>query len=333
MSWSLERNGKTLLTQIQIDTIDLQDQHSPSAQDHSRRPLHTDDKGHGYHQAAELRHVQHERSAEEHSLSNSWTNVSGLSEEPPSEDDDEVFGNGDRHMEDHMMHQNGGMEDDSDEDGNEEYDDDGGDRMSSSPSISDGGLLHFTWPRRVSSLTPISSFVDDDSIKDISAMSPSTYVVSESSTLSLSPGPPGSPASPEWQEAAGDKSNGVVEQADQEVLPSCSTPFHMSPKNSSAFLQSTSSLSAGFYPLGKLECQHHTSVSLDPEETQSSGSNGYYDEKDFDGVPLLIGDELELFQPRSKLESSPSVMDLSLALEPDRNPFIEKTDTHQRESV
>src|ERR1700750_2372509 len=105
---------KMMLTQYRLDTIDLQDQSSPSAQDHSRKHLQTDNLGHGYHQAAELRHVQNERAAEEMSLTNSWTNVSGLSEEPPSEDEDEMFANGD-HVDEQMLHQNG-MEHDHDDD-------------------------------------------------------------------------------------------------------------------------------------------------------------------------------------------------------------------------
>ena len=152
------------LTIAYPDTIDLQDQTAPSAQDHSRSPYHQPSLGHGPaapHQASELRHAHNERVAEETALSHAWNNAHNLSEEPPSEDDD-MYMNGHNLDGDTLLPQNGGMltngdDHGMDEDGDDSMDDDGMDKISSSPSISDGGYSPLLWPRRTSSLTPVPS--------------------------------------------------------------------------------------------------------------------------------------------------------------------------------
>jgi hypothetical protein len=113
------------------------------------------------HQASELRHVRNERAAEEVALSHAWSNGHTLSEEPPSEDDD-MYMNGHDLDGDTLLPHNGdilanGDGHGADDDGDDGMDDDGMDKISSSPSISDGGFSHLLWPRRTSSLTPAPS--------------------------------------------------------------------------------------------------------------------------------------------------------------------------------
>src|ERR1700761_3283421 len=128
------------------DTIDLQDQTSPSAQDHSRKP-HSAPLGAGPaapHQASELRHVKEERHIEEEHLSQAWNQSNGLSDEPPS-DDDERYTDG--MQDDQAMQRNGGQSgsgeesDMTDQDGDERGENELMDKISSSPSISDGGYF------------------------------------------------------------------------------------------------------------------------------------------------------------------------------------------------
>src|SRR5215469_2663879 len=137
---------------VRADTLDLQDQSSPSAQDH-RKPVHSSPLGVGPaapHQAAELRHIQQERAVEEESLSQAWHSAHDLSEEPPSDDETVLTPstNGVHHNHhDEQSHQqngtHGGTGSDSDADmadaeADDGLDDDMMDKISSSPSISDG---------------------------------------------------------------------------------------------------------------------------------------------------------------------------------------------------
>lgn len=135
------------------DTIDLQDQTSPSAQDHSRKPPVVGiGPAASSHQASELRHVQEERHSEAENLSHAWNQANGLSDEPPS-DDERDFADG---M--HDQQQNGGQagngaeHETADGESGDDMDDDMMDKISSSPSISDGGLFSLPlWPKRRSS--------------------------------------------------------------------------------------------------------------------------------------------------------------------------------------
>ena len=148
------------------DTIDLQDKSSPTAKDHSHQPQHPAPLGIGPaapHQQASLKLVEDERSAEEARLQHAWSNAgNSLSEDPGSDDDRTVMTttngqkprqNGDAHDDDDDM-QDADVEEDMD-------DDDMLDKMSSSPSIDDGGFPSpsspMVWPVRKDSLTPISS--------------------------------------------------------------------------------------------------------------------------------------------------------------------------------
>ncbi|KAF2873810.1 hypothetical protein BDV95DRAFT_605286 [Massariosphaeria phaeospora] len=152
---------------IRADTLDLQDKSSPTAQDHTRQPQHPAPLGIGPpapHQEASLRHVTEERIEEEVNLQNStWSDSNTLREDPGSDDERTVV-NG-LQQDETAVRLNGGMTGDGDDgemqDADEEdTDDDMMDKISSSPSIDDGGSLpsyHESWLERSSSLTPASS--------------------------------------------------------------------------------------------------------------------------------------------------------------------------------
>ncbi|KAF7542959.1 hypothetical protein G7Z17_g11140 [Cylindrodendrum hubeiense] len=164
-------------TIIRADTIDLQDHNAPSAQDHSRSP-HSSANAAGSnslapHQAETIREVSSNTADEQsHSPRISWDHgdtgdihrfaedlVAGPSHSNREDDDD------DRRMtqEDALaIAQNGGISssDEGDLDGDaDDLDDDMMDKISSSPSIEDGGccpiVTPVAWPRRVSSLSAL----------------------------------------------------------------------------------------------------------------------------------------------------------------------------------
>lgn len=135
-----------------LDTLDLQDKSSPTAQDHTQQPTHPAPLGIGPpapHQEASLRRVEDERSDEEARLQNAThSDANGLRHDPPSDDESTVAINGNA-GDNAAVRLNGGMSgegDDADlQDADAEEDLDDMDRISSSPSISDGGLpFHFT---------------------------------------------------------------------------------------------------------------------------------------------------------------------------------------------
>ncbi|KAJ8108514.1 hypothetical protein OPT61_g8120 [Boeremia exigua] len=148
-------------------TIDLQDKTSPTAQDHSNQPEHPAPLGIGPaapHQQASLRSIEDERNAEEARLQKAWNTAgTSLSEDPGSDDERTVV----NHADDNKSHQNGGLHSDDDDDDmqdadvEEDMDDDMLDKISSSPSIDDGGYssasYSLLWPTRRDSLTPQSS--------------------------------------------------------------------------------------------------------------------------------------------------------------------------------
>ncbi|KAG9233782.1 hypothetical protein BJ875DRAFT_35200 [Amylocarpus encephaloides] len=166
---------------IRADSIDLQDQNSPSAQDHSRKPAIVAPLGAGApapHQAEALREVAAE-AAEQNGrsprVSKEWT--SGEVQQMQSYEEDLVAGvtsrlngNSRQQQDDLAVAQNGGMTGSTAEDaemadaeGDDGMDDDMMDKISSSPSIDDGGYsLSKLWPMRSTSLlcepaTPPSS--------------------------------------------------------------------------------------------------------------------------------------------------------------------------------
>jgi hypothetical protein len=169
-----------------VDTLDLQDKSSPTAQDHSQQPEHPAPLGIGPaapHQQASLRQVEEERSSEEVRLQNAWSSAgTHLREDPGSDDERTVVNtNGQKNMQldETAIRLNGGISGDGDDsdmqdaDVEEDMDDDMMDKISSSPSIDDGGyflpLQPPQWPQRNESLTPNSS-----PIRSVASSSPFT---------------------------------------------------------------------------------------------------------------------------------------------------------------
>ncbi|KAL9090344.1 MAG: hypothetical protein Q9165_005378 [Trypethelium subeluteriae] len=143
------------------------DQTSPSAQDHSLQPEHPSPLGAGPaapHQAASVYQIVEERQEEKDRLAEAWHATDKLQDE--SEHDDtqtESNGANGEHLyqrDEQAIQQNGGQSGQEDAEMAEsetEVDDDMIDKISSSPSIDDGGLPSLPrWPRRISSLTPTS---------------------------------------------------------------------------------------------------------------------------------------------------------------------------------
>jgi hypothetical protein len=89
-------------------------------------------------------------------LNRQWNGLQGLSDEPPSEEED-MFVHGHSIDDGSLVQQNGHVDDADTINGDDDMDDDGMDKISSSPSITDGRYSPSVWPRRVSSLTSASS--------------------------------------------------------------------------------------------------------------------------------------------------------------------------------
>ncbi|KFY16805.1 hypothetical protein V492_01080, partial [Pseudogymnoascus sp. VKM F-4246] len=132
---------------IRADTIDLQDQDAPSAKDHTRQPTHPSAIGAGPpapHQAGAIRNVVEENERRQHpDTSPNWANADDS--EYDDSDAIEPAANGAYHNQ-HGAHgsQNGGSNaedaDMADAEGDDSLDeDDMMDKISSSPSIDDGG--------------------------------------------------------------------------------------------------------------------------------------------------------------------------------------------------
>jgi hypothetical protein len=154
-----------LLTCVSTDSIDLQDQNAPSAQDHTRQPTHPAPRGVGPpapHQAEALREVAAEAAEQIHRsprVSKEWTNgdVQQLQQyELAAGVTSKLTGANLQQQDNLAVAQNGGLTGSTAEDaemadaeGDDGMDDDMMDKISSSPSIDDGGcsLPHF-WPQR-----------------------------------------------------------------------------------------------------------------------------------------------------------------------------------------
>ncbi|TGO43450.1 hypothetical protein BHYA_0001g00810 [Botrytis hyacinthi] len=160
---------------IRADSIDLQDQNTPSAQDHSKKHANTAPLGTGPpapHQAEALREVAAEVADEQHRsprVSREWANGEGQMIQDYTSDDSAAGGNaamnGNHQQDDLAIAQNGGLSgsggedgDMADAEGDDSMDDDMMDKISSSPSIDDGGYsLPKIWPSRSDSLSRASS--------------------------------------------------------------------------------------------------------------------------------------------------------------------------------
>ncbi|KAI9667337.1 MAG: hypothetical protein M1821_000152 [Bathelium mastoideum] len=153
---------------IRADTIDLQDQTSPSAQDHSLQPSQPSPLGTGPpapHQAASVHQVEEERQEETDRLAEAW-HVTDTLQDESQQDNAQAASNAanGEHLyqrDEQAIQQNGGQsghEDAEMAESETEAEDDMIDKISSSPSIDDGGLPSIPrWPQRTSSLTPSST--------------------------------------------------------------------------------------------------------------------------------------------------------------------------------
>ncbi|KAI9698782.1 MAG: hypothetical protein M1836_003892 [Candelina mexicana] len=162
-----------------LDTLDLQDHDAPSAKDHTRQPTHPAPLGVGApspHQAGAIKQAE-VQAAEQQShvppVLDEQVNgeYSVFHEEHQSFDDLENELGHDAHQQHHQrqdqqaLQQNGSLNGSTAEDADmadagsdDGLDDDMMDKISSSPSIDDGGYsLPSAWPARADSLTPISA--------------------------------------------------------------------------------------------------------------------------------------------------------------------------------
>ena len=142
-----------------LDTIDLQNQDAPSAKDHSRQPTHPGPLGDGPpapHQAGALRSVGHELGEHHVRSPRASQDLSGKELQLLHEDND---GTNEEQRNRDSGGSNGEDGDMGEVEGGDGMDDDMMDKISSSPSIDDGGYsLPFAWPPREASLlsTPSS---------------------------------------------------------------------------------------------------------------------------------------------------------------------------------
>ncbi|KAF2663406.1 hypothetical protein BT63DRAFT_117795 [Microthyrium microscopicum] len=330
---------------VRADTIDLQDQNSPSAQDHSKSHLNGGPVGQAApHQAAELRHVQNERHAEEVALSNAWShNGQGLSDEPPSEDDD-MYARAEQLTGDTLVHHNGdllGPSEGSDTGDDEDPLGDDMERASSSPSITDGGLPQFLWPRRSSSLTPIQTPVGTPT-RDSFGASVRNSLLNSSSPFpnSLSRDTVPRYSSPIF--------GSDTDLCSDEVPDQSSSPFVSSPEDLSCFLSRSTSLSSprhhhwGEYTTFKTT--NDLTALLSPENDNDFAGQGkpsaeeqaLADEERDELTPLLSEQE-EYFsnglQHRRSLSRSPTDKPLPRLPSPTKEGYVGMDHTVAKERI
>lgn len=156
---------------LRADTLDLQDHDNPSAAEHNKHPQ---PNANAPHVQAQVQHVIEERHSEEVSLQEAWNIADNLAQDPSAIEkaqaanntngQDQVTNGAAQHGDDETE----GADNEADADA--DADDDMMDRISSSPSIDDGGspLRAFAlpqqlrvqtkdWPARLSSLSPAAS--------------------------------------------------------------------------------------------------------------------------------------------------------------------------------
>ena len=152
---------------MRLDTIDLQSQDAPSAKDHTRQPAHPAPLGDGPpapHQAVALKHAEqdvefHPRSPR-HSQDLSNKELQLLHEDSDSFDSTTAT-LADQNQHNLQRHGANGEEMETGDEGDDGLDDDMLDKISSSPSIEDGGYhLPLAWHNRFDSLLSLSA--DED---------------------------------------------------------------------------------------------------------------------------------------------------------------------------
>ncbi|PPJ60182.1 hypothetical protein CBER1_09002 [Cercospora berteroae] len=118
---------------VRADTLDLQDPNSPTAAEHAKHPP---SNGNAPHLAAQVQHVLEERHSEEKTLADAWDTAANLDDQPATNDAADA-----QHAQEGVTNGQNGEEGAAEGDG--DADDDMMDRISSSPSIEDGGYsLH-----------------------------------------------------------------------------------------------------------------------------------------------------------------------------------------------
>lgn len=149
-----------------LDTIDLQSPENPSAKDHTRQPPHARPSGEGKpapHQAIALKHVEPEIEFHPRSPRHSQ-DLSNKELQLLHEDSDSFDSTSATLTEKHGITNgaNGEEMDMGDRDGEDGLDDDMMDKISSSPSIEDGGYYSaLPWPTRGDSLLSFSTPEED----------------------------------------------------------------------------------------------------------------------------------------------------------------------------
>jgi len=164
-----------------VDTLDLQDHENPTAAEHTKHP---EQDGLAPNLASQVHHVIQERRDEEESLADAWNVAGSLAEEPGGMD--EAQANGDPSHATNGTHAEGGENGEGGAESEAEGEDDMMDRISSSPSIEDGGCLlrslpslsttctlhaEWRWPARTSSLSPTPASTPSSGIFNSSAAS------------------------------------------------------------------------------------------------------------------------------------------------------------------
>ncbi|EMF15910.1 uncharacterized protein SEPMUDRAFT_39007 [Sphaerulina musiva SO2202] len=120
---------------LRADTLDLQDQHSPTAAEHTKHPAQD---ANAPHLAASVQHVLDERHSEEKNLQDAWDISANLDDQPKTSDAADANDAKER-VQDNGQH----GEDGAAGEGEGEGDDDMMDRISSSPSIEDAEDIDF----------------------------------------------------------------------------------------------------------------------------------------------------------------------------------------------
>ena len=344
---------KKTLTVASKDTIDLQDQSSPSAQDHSRKPAQPSQNGLSSlapHQASEIRHAQKERLSEEITLVNAWNNVQGLSDEPPS-DDDATLADG-HHAAEGMDLQQSAAQSTAGEDsemangeGDDDMDDDMMDKISSSPSISDGGYIPSIWPRRTSSLTSVHSPLVSpvcDSSSELSLRCEYETRSSASSPFVSTPThfPIGRSAS--CGKTLLSTVKNVSSESSRPISPceldeDSSSPFNSSPEHFPLTLALFSLQAKDHHRKGEYatsdDTHGSTESSYDPidGDAQPKADPEDYADEERDQLSPLFSEQIDRILNRStsrpstplSLEKSPSDIELELQLLPFSDPLLE----------
>lgn len=157
---------------LRADTLDLQDHENPSAAEHSP-PNALQPNGLAPHVSAQVHHVMEERNSEEQSLAEAWNIADSLADNPGAIEQAQA-------KTAQQNGTNGSGEEDADSADQDDGDDDMMDRISSSPSIDDGGFtlhsptpatLRRVWPIRSSSVSPTSSLTPTRETFNQSALS------------------------------------------------------------------------------------------------------------------------------------------------------------------